>query len=59
WLAVRSWFDQARGVSATVVPAVDLALLAAGAGYRVRRLIRLAAEADGCMAEEQGRCGDC
>lgn len=44
WLALRACFDQARGVVAAPVPVEDLRLLAAGAGYRLRRLLLLAEE---------------
>jgi hypothetical protein len=47
WLALRACFEQAMGATAIAVPVAGLTLLAAGAGYRVRRLVRLAGEASG------------
>ena len=59
WLALLACFEQARGARSLAVPAINLTLLAAAAGYRVRRLIRLAGETDGCADREQERCGGC
>ncbi len=59
WLTIRACFEGARGACSIAVPTMGLTLLAAGAEYRLRRLLRLAAEADVCTPQEHGRCGDC
>lgn len=42
WLALRACFEQARGQTADAVPIHQFCELAAGSGYRLKRLIRLA-----------------
>jgi hypothetical protein len=59
WLALRACFEQARGGSSIAVPVADLILLAAGAGYRVRRLIRLAGDLNDCVDRDHMSCVDC
>lgn len=44
WLALRSCFEQARGAAAVPVPVAELCLLAAAAGYRLRRFTNLVEE---------------